>query len=287
MRILVLPGIGDIYWTMVALPALLERWGETEPPEVWVWDFDGRRRSLEYVERVPFVRAGGYWRHDNKPLEFRRSYMEDGESVFPDFRGFDVYLAANGALRWGRTVEEAFDVPCDWRFPLRTTEAEAKWADTYRQTYGRYVVAHFSDFGMFGKWVRAWGVHGCVQLVREVQDRTGLPVLLTGSHWDTALSAKVAEHTGAVDLSGKTDADQFYALFRNAAGCIGWCGGNTILATAFGVPTVMGWSKYFPDARFFTNACPPESLGNWYLPFTVETDTPRGAAELFVDLLHG
>lgn len=285
MKILVLPGMGDIYWTAVALEDFA-RFHGCDKPEVWVWNFDGRPRSLEYVERIPFVTAGGYWSEPHDVPEFRESYLDDGRSVFPDFHGFDFYLSANGALRHGRTVEDAFaGYRTDWYFPLLQTDAERAHEEAARAKWGKYIVAHFSEFGMFSHWVRAWGEGGCAQLVRLVQEETGRPVLLTGCEWDRPFASAVAKRADAVSLCGATDLDAFFGLFRGASGCIGWCGGNTIKATYLRKPTLIAWSRYFRDPRFYRNACPPDAWGQWYEAAVVEDETPRTVAARFIDLL--
>lgn len=287
MKLLVLPGMGDIYWTAVALQSFARKHCPGERPEVWVWDFDGRRRSLEYVERIPFVQAAGYWEHPQVEPEFTESYMKRGRSIFPDFRGFDFYLAANGMLRQGGTVEEAFrGYETDWYFPLVQTEREREHETEAREKWGRYIVAHFSAFGMFRNWVSRWGAGGCAELVRGVQDATGMPVLLTGCEWDRPFAEQVATKSGAESVCGATDLDAFFGLFRGAAGCIGWCGGNTIKATYLRKPTVIIWSRYFRNAGFYRNACPPDSWGKWYEAAVVEQDSPREVVRRFARVME-
>lgn len=286
MKLLLLPGMGDIYWVTVALQSFIQTHAPGERPEVWIWDFDGRKRSLEYVERIPFVTAAGYWEHPLIEPEFTESYMKDGRSIFEDFHGFDFYLSANGVLRQGGTVERAFrGYETDWYFPLKRTEREREEEADARATWGRHVVAHLSEFGMFRHWVARWGEKGCAELVREVQNLTRLPVLLTGCEWDRPFAEVVARRAGAVSLCGETDMDKFFGLFRGAAGCIGWCGGNTIKATYLKIPTLIIWSRYFKDPRFYRNACPPDAFGKWYETAVVEQDPPASVARQFSNLL--
>lgn len=285
-RILVLPGIGDIYWVAVALQSFAKQHG-LEDLELTVWDFDGRRRSAEYVERIPFVRCGGYFNrppHPHKLPAFRQSYLTGECSVFPGLFGFDLYMAANGALRTGYTVEEAFGVECDWYFDLTRTQAEGDAEVAMRQEYGPYIVTHFSEFGMFTAWVRAWGVDKCAALLTRVHAATGCTMLLTGCDWDRPFAAKIAAKCprGVVDLTGDTNPDTFFGMLRGAAGVLGWCGGNTILATALRIPTLIAWSRAFPDARFFRNACPPDAIGNHYAACVVEAHTPAQAERMFL-----
>lgn len=287
MKILLLPGMGDIYWCAVALQSFIKRHCPGEIPDVFVWDFDGRKRSLEYVERIPFLRAAGYWENPIVQPEFNESYMRGGRSIFPGLGGFDFYLSANGVLRQGGTVEEAFKgYDTNWYFPMTRTEAEVEHGRAARERWGEYIVAHISDFGMFKQWAKAWGVGGCAELVRGVQGATGLPVLLTGCEWDRPFAEAVAQKAGAQSVCGATDLDAFFGLFRNAAGCIGWCGGNTIKATYLKVPTLIIWSRYFKDPRFYRNACPPDSWGGWYEAAVVEDGRPRHVVKRFASLME-
>ena len=105
MKILVIPGIGDIHWVLLKMESFIKKNCKGEIPEVWVWNFDGRPRSGEYIERIPFVKFGGYL---NKPMDmdkyrFEESYMrgDPAYSIIPKFHGFDYYMCFNGMLRVG------------------------------------------------------------------------------------------------------------------------------------------------------------------------------------------
>jgi hypothetical protein len=258
---------------------------------VAVWDFDGRLRGKEFVERLPFVRAASYFHkppHPRKVPEFQQSYRTGTASVFPGLFGFDYYLACNGALRNGRTVEEAFGVTANWYLDLKRTTQEV-WAEQqFVRTYGRYVVCHFSDFGIFKPWVAAWDAAACAAFCRAVHKQTGATMLLTGCTWDQAFSQQVALKAGVAvrNLCGKTSPDTFFGMLRGAVGVAGWCGGNTILATALRKPTLIAWSiREFPNEAFFHTACPPDAVGRHYVPVVVERETPGSAAAKFGALL--
>jgi hypothetical protein len=294
-RILVLPGIGDIYWVLVKLEAFCRREG-LGTPEVHVWDLDGRARGLDFLERVPFVTVGEYWkpepgRRKGLPREFQESYHQARRVVYPHFRGFDYYIAVNGQLRHGRSVDEAMPgLDSNWMFPLemRVLPEDAEAAAIFQSSLPeRYIVAHFSKFGMFEKWVQHWNAKDCAEYVRRIEAATGYSVILTGSKWDEGFASEItAAGWPGLNLVGLTGPAEFYALWRGASGCIGWCGGNTILATALRVPTQIIWSRtHFPAEGFWRFACPPEADRKWYDYGAVEDWTPARAAERFVKLL--
>lgn len=294
-RILVLPGLGDIYWVAVGLQSFLQRQGVVDRPELWIWDFDGRPRALDYVSRIPFVTPGGYWTHTHEVPEFREAYHGPGRSVFPEFHGFDWFLSANGILKQGGTVEQAFPgCEIDWRFPLAPLEERPaprggfvgrKWqrGNGLDREEHSYLVAFVSDHGMFRHWTRRWTDVACTRWLRQVQDESGLEVILTGSAWDRPFSDRVARMGGITSLVGQTDYAEFESLFRGAAGCLGFCGGNTIFGTYLGIPTQIVWSrKQFPRREFFRNAVAP---GSPYDPVVVEETVPKTAARHFVGML--
>lgn len=291
-RVLVLPGIGDVYWVAVAMRAWMAKHGIQDAPTLDVWDFDGRRRSLEFIERLEFVKAGAYFDkppHPFKLPEFQDTYHTGARSDVAGFLGYDHYLAVNGALVNGRTIADALGVDpdaLDWYPTLRRTPADLEAEGRYVARFGRYCVLHFSAFGMFKHWVKAWDVHRCAEFILEAEAATGLTMVLTGSEWDRPLCAELAEMTGAVNLAGETNAEEFYGILHGAAAVAGWCGGNTILATALRVPTLILWSeKHFPNAGFYRTSCPPDSFGKRYQAGTVERTTPRDAVDLLTRAL--
>jgi hypothetical protein len=154
-RILVLPGMGDIHWVALKLRAFCESQG-IEKPELWIWDIDGRKRSLEFVQRLPMATAGGYWEQaltaDIRPAFFG-SYMRPGADVVPGFMGFDWFLCFNGSLRWGRNLERDIlpGLAADWGYELAQTREEAMLGEAFRAT-GRYVLLYFSGHGMFSHY---------------------------------------------------------------------------------------------------------------------------------------
>src|SRR5690606_12822491 len=131
MKILVLPGMGDILWVATFLQSFIAT-HDLGVPEVYVWDFDGRKRSLEYVERIPFVRAAGCVEHPNShPARGPSYHRRRHQSSHTDVLGHHNYLAVNAALWRGRSTPDAVPYDVDWYFPMVQPEAEAQWGETY------------------------------------------------------------------------------------------------------------------------------------------------------------
>jgi hypothetical protein len=289
-KILVLPGIGDIHWVMLKMQSFIKK-NLTEPPDIYVWNFDGRPRSLEFVQRIPFVNAAGYWNEStaiNHPM-FIETYMKSGRPIIEDFHGFDYFLCVNGQLRSGRNFERDIlpEYNINWDYPLNKTYAENIYAALCRERKP-YILLYFSDHGMFGHWMRRWPEESVLEFIRNIKKALpGYSLVLSGSPWDVPLTNKIVGKVnvdGLFNLTGETSFDKFMAILRSADGFAGWPGGNTILGTHLHVPTYILWSSYFVV---------PEFRSNWLCPDrpciydSVDDISATDAASKFVRFIAG
>ena len=288
-RILLIPGLDDIHWVMLKMQDLIAKSGMSKP-EIWIWNFDGRPRSLDFVKRIPFVTAGGYW---DEPMDkhqkiFNSAYLTGDIDQLTPFREFDHFICFNGSLRVGRDIERDIlpGITCDWDYPIARTETEDILARRISAQAGRYVLLYFSDHGMFRTWLRHWTprkIREFIQHARELlPDRR---FLLTGSTWDAPFNQTVCNLPGLMNLVGKTSFDELVGLVRRADAFAGWCGGNTMLSAHLRIPTLMLWSDYFKDSRFQRNWIDRSRLGSTYVPISVERKTPREAAEILARMI--
>lgn len=292
-KILVLPGIGDIYWVATVLEDFCKV-NNLGVPDVYIWDIDGRRRSIEFAQRIPFINTIGYFDAPHKNVEgFHESYRTGERCVFPGTLGFDYYIAFNGWLQAGKPIDGSIPgVKTNWSFQLLRTEEDLDAEAALRKAFpDGYILAHLSSFGMFRHWIKKWKSVGCAILVKHIQKATGLPVLITGCEWDAPFAEKIMQqlkgrHENIYNYCTLTTPDQFYGMLHGATGMVGWCGGNTILATHLKVPTLMLWSNvYFTEPAFYRHACSPESWENWYESRVIEESKPEIIAQEFVSLL--
>lgn len=284
-RILVIPGIGDLHWVALKLASFCEVHG-IKHPEVWVWNFDDRPRSLEFVQRLPFVKAGGYW---NQPLTnewrtaFNSCYMLGTKDVISPFGEFDYFICINGALRQGRKIADILpECQIEWDYPLRRTSEELMFGSE-QNWQGQYLLLYFSDQGMFLQWLKAWPIAKVANFIDTLHKL--LPeyrLLLTGSAWDQNFTDELIKKVTAPTeyLVGHTNFDQFMGLIRYASGFVGWCGGNTIVSTHIGTPTYMLWSDYFCKGMQ-TNWVDPNKIGRIYSYDNVANISEIEAAKRF------
>ena len=262
MRILLIPGIGDIHWVMLKMEAWIEQNCKGKKPEIWIWNFDNRPRSADFVKRIPFVKFGGYF---NKPIEldrvrFHKSYMTGQYSEIKNFHGFDAYICVNGALRVGRQMSQILPkCKTNWDYEINLDGCESPIKE-------KYIIFYFSDHGMFTQWVSAMPPEKIKQFAKSIK---GHRLILTGSSWDKPFNEGLSD-SGLENWCGDTSLDELLGLIKGASAFIGWCGGNTIISQHLNTPTLMLWSNYF-DKPFQTNWVKPEKIGSIYIPMNVES----------------
>jgi len=287
--ILVLPGMGDIYWVLVKLESFIKK-HQIENPVIYTWELQPHKnnRSADYIKRIPFVTYGGPWYHDQNLPEFKEIYFGT-EWLIPNFQGFDYLFSVNGVLRNGYDLNSfGLDtLDTNWYFPLTESQAENEAYEQYA-SYGDYVVAYFTATEMYQHWMRSLSPDDIYNIFKTIHVKTGCKILMTGCHWDKGLADKIrAKDTEGFiqDIIGDTTIDQLFALIKRAKGMIGWCGGNTIKSVYFKTPTVILWSKYFPNEGFYKYSVPPDSIGNWHDIKVVERDSASDIADSMVSLI--
>lgn len=271
--LLLLPGMGDIYWACTKIESYMKKHGIAEPMDTWIWNFDGRPRSIEYARLFPFLNVIGY--HDTPPPDshdhvFKESYITGPRTFFHNYRGFDLYVAANGALRAGMSLHETDpEYEVNWHPPmLELPVALEQEVKKFKNIVGPYIITHFSDMGMFKNWVRVLPAEEVATLLFNIAKHTGKSIVLTGCEWDAKFNHSIIEEimklqyasqsfSVVLNKTGQTSMHELLVLMQNSDGMIGWCGGNTIMCNYYGIKNVIFWHDYFKDNGFYTNSVPP------------------------------
>lgn len=280
-QILVPAGIGDAYWSLTKLPGFLRAHGLPALADVWVQDEGGPRRTEPFLRTVPSVHAAGY--RDTRGREFKpiwhEAYMQHGRREFPNVCGTDWFIAYNGVLRHGASldvIDPAYGT--DWRMKMHISQ-EAREMQRELQCGGPYAVAYFVSAGMYSHWLSDFPVAQILEALRKLRDEVGR-VVFVGAEWDrksVGMQLATAEPASAtwVNLIGQTSYDQLVGTLRGASAVVGWPSGATLLGPAWGVPTMLVWNKYF-QREFWAHACPPDA------PY-VTVDSSQLTPEVFVE----
>lgn len=289
-RILVPPGIGDIYWVMVKMQGFCKA-NRIKKPEIWIDAPNDKKRSLQFVERIPFVTAGGYHTSHNgvgptEKLAGRKrrlgatdpirheAYLEDKRHAFRDFEGFDWFISVNGSINTGKSLYEIeTDWETNWNFPLIITAGEQYYGKRFKSRVGQYVVCSFFDQGFYKRWLMKMPVKAIYQVLADIHDATGYKIVLTGADWDIRginHSLMEMDNGRLLSMVGKTTLEEYFGILRNAKGCIGFPAGNTMLGPAFNTPTVLIWDDFFnkgmhvntvrPNSKYFAANTKEQSI---------------------------
>ena len=296
LRILVPPGAGDIYWSLVKIPGFLRSIGrEGEIPEIIISSPDPEKdRSLAYVQSVPFVHAVGYLRQSPKSPAWsaiwQEAYHEDGRRLFQGIEGCDAFLAYNGVLRWGKSLELVDEEwGAEWMIPLHRSIEERAFEESLRSSVGRYIIGYVVTHGMYSKWLAEFGLDCCARSFREAAEELDAKVVLVGASWDRGFAgekealAQLGDR--AVNLVGQTTWAQLMGAMHGAEGVMGLPSGITILSTTLRKPTMLWWNQFF-HRDFWRNACPPQSWLEWYRAEDTRTASPETSASLLSALVQ-
>lgn len=257
-RVVFLPGIGDIYWSLVRFPFIAQERGLSNPVDVsiiQVADEQRDSRSIQYLQKFPFLSTRSVTLIPERKI-FEKLYWQDEGVVFQN--GL-LYIGYNGWLRKGGDLRRKGSV--NWYPPFFIPLKVKERAERYREMYGSYVVVYLTDDGMFRDWVRKFTPDQVNQVLNHIRRKH--KIVWVGSEWDvdTCFSSYARED---VDCRGKTDFDEVTSLILGSYAVFGYCSGLTFFSVFLKKPTYILWSKYFEDERFFVNSLPEDSLGNWY-----------------------
>lgn len=277
--VLVPSGIGDAFWSLTKIQGCMQSLGITELPIIRIQAQNDKQRSSPLIDRIPFVENGGYHIIGNNFPEFKEAYIQNARNLFTGVDGLDYFLAFNGGLRNGFSLEQLHpEWPVVWYPPMFEPKAEERYGKQASTKYGKYIVAYFVHHGMYQTWLQELNVKSIYKILLSLSKQTGTKIIFVGSPWDVGSTPKelVGLNAGKdnfIDLTGQTNLDELFGLMKHSEGVIGFPSGITCLAPVFKIPTVMIWSTYFVEP-FHANCCPPDSLHKWYEPVLTYKHTP-------------
>jgi len=251
MLIAVPPGIGDAFWALTKIPAMLREAGESKA-DLIVAD-NAPRRSKEFLEAFDFIGKVEY-----KPLRFTLGTHKCGRynywptrSVHPECAGA-IWLIPNEHLEQGLRLETWLtEYEIDWHIQERFLwqESDLDFAAQLKQRLGEYVVFYLGpeEGNTTGGHNRGgiWSMADWVTLGLEI----GKPIVVVGAEYDRSYSNKVLDLAHArgshwLDYVGRWPIGRTFAVVREAAACISYQSGIGIFATYLRVPTAMWWRAY-------------------------------------------
>lgn len=269
VRILVPPGIGDIYWVLVKLRAFLKQQGITARPELTAVSYAMPQgihlRGTHYLRLFDWFDIGEPATVPNDPALqaiWDEAYMGPGRSIFPDVMGFDFFMAYNGRINSGGWLEDD-ELACEWDvLKLDLTARAGQW----RETIGRYSVQFWPFYGSYESHLKQFGMRSILSGLEVLPD---MKHVFIGAKWEREMNPQVfemmAKLPGSVDLIGQTELLDTLSLMAGADVIVGYHAGMTNLAAAFGMKTALIWDDRYPPSTSI--ACvPPGARGTNYRP---------------------
>lgn len=281
MKTLLLPpGIGDNHWILLKLRSFMEVHAPGETFRAHIWNPDGKPRALEWLQRIPWLEVGGYFRHP-WTHEYNEVYGTGPRQVIEGFEGFDYLIGVNPALERGCAMSEVLpECVTEWDYEVVPTEEEMQFGEHFLRHNGPYILLFFCNHGFYAEhWLQSLSVKklvGFIQALATAYPHTKL--VLTGKDWDVDFSTQLAAAAGTpqvISLAGQTTLPQLLGLIRHARAFVGFPAGNGMVAQHLGCPTLMIWCGESYRARFHkdfsTNWVDPKKVGSVYTPVYVDS----------------
>jgi len=278
--ILLPPGIGDSYWSLIKLPALIER-ENIGIPEIAVAcnkekKYNGHKRAFPFIEMFPFVHSSGFSLstdgESNKKI-WKEAYAQEGRTIFRDVLNCNYFVSYNGHLRIGKSMNEIDpDLKCSWNPKMFVSLEQLNFQKMCQEQFGKYIVFYFIFGGTYSYWTQQFPIKNIIGYIRKVLNRTGLKAVFTGAIWDgddNPLNEIKKNFPDSIDLVGKTTVQQLFGLLKGSELVVGYPSGLTILSASMGIKTLTIWNDYY-NRDFAWNCVQPEVWNKTY--FTENTN---------------
>ena len=271
--VLVPPGMGDSYWSIVKMQAFLEK-NKLAIPDVTIVcnrdrKFGGHLRSVDYLRLFPFIHCTGnaIANHPKFGDLWKEAYAEPGRTIFQNVLGHDYFISYNGHLRVGEELENVDpDLKCDWFPPMFEPLEQERYKEACKKKYGKYLVFYFPGYGTFKHWYSHFSVKELAESLRLACDRTKCTPVFSGARWDAeddTLKKLVNNVPRSVNLMGKTSIVQAFGLMQGSEAVVGYPSGFPIMSAVLKQKTLMIWDQYY-NSEFFWFCCPPTVRGKTY-----------------------
>lgn len=297
-KILLPPGIGDSYWSIVKLQAFMEKYG-TGLPDIYVACNrdrvdNGNRRAFPFIEMFPFLNSTdvsiGRNEHPSLRNLWHEAYSVQGRTVFRNACGCDYFVSYNGHLRFGEELEKVDpDLRCDWHPPMFISVEQERFRKECVAKYGRYIVVHVVFVGTYQFWTKEFPIKSVEESMTHLGKVTGCTPILAGAAWDKRDPSqdRVRKNIrNCVDMRGMTSVEQLFGLMRGAQAVVGYPSGLTIMGAMLGCKTLIIWNHYY-NKDFYWNCAPPDVRGTTYQIETTRDLTQEKIASKVMALLGG
>jgi ubiquinone/menaquinone biosynthesis C-methylase UbiE len=285
-KILVPPGMGDAYWSVVKMQSFMETIGkEGEIPDVYVAcnkdrKREGHKRAFPFLKLFPFLKSTEIsFNTSIYPKEiWLEAYRDAGRTVFEDICGCDYFLSYNGQLSNGFSLDEVDgELDCNWIPDMFESLDQMNYEKACKNKYGKYIVFYFLFHGHYGHWQGEFTKQQMINSVNMICQETDSVPVFAGAVWDSEFEDQtdvINNIPFSIDLRGKTSVEELFGLIKGSKCVVGYPSGLTIMSTVLKQKTVIIWNDYY-NKDFMWNSCPPEVRNKSYLVVNTKDAFPK------------
>jgi len=300
IKLLLPPGVGDSYWTLIKMEAFFKREGINPPVDALVAcprakKHDSHSRVFPYLAMFPFLNSTGEVKFNPRDPVWKEAYLQQGLSIFENVQGCDYFITWNGHQRAGKDLDKDIepDLKCNWYLPRFISLQEENYRQNSIAKYGDYLVFYWSFQGTGRRIFRHFSLEQISDAIGSIVEATGLTPVLVGAVWDLDdVELEKLWHLlpkNSIDLRGKTTIEEVFGLMRGAKAVIGMNSGITIMAGVFGVKTILLYHDYLFTGTvhrdFAWKTFPPDVRKKTYFAEFADTSTPEGFAARAISVI--
>jgi SAM-dependent methyltransferase len=301
IKLLLPPGVGDAYWTLIKMEAFFKREGINPPVDAYVAcprakKHDSHARVFPFLSMFPFLNSTGEVRFNPRDPVWKEAYLQQGRSIFENVQGCDYFITWNGHQRAGKDLNKDIEpgLKCNWHLPRFVSLVEEQYRTASIAKYGDYLVLYWSFQGTGRTLFRHISLEQIAASIGAIIKATGLTPVLVGAVWDMDdVELEKLRHLlpkNTIDLRGKTTIEEVFGLMRGAKAVVGMNSGITIMAGVFGVKTILLYHEYLFTGSvhrdFAWHTFPPDVRKKTYFAEFADTVTGEGFAARAISVIN-
>jgi ubiquinone/menaquinone biosynthesis C-methylase UbiE len=279
-KILLPPGIGDSFWSIIKLQSFIKQKNIGIPDVHVVCNrdrHDGHKRAFPFIQMFPFLNSTGvHFENTNNPKLkkiWKLAYAKAGQTIFRNIHGCDYFISFNGHLKYGKQLHKVNpELECNWFPPMFVSLEQDRYKEEAIKKYGKYIVFYFVFHGTYKYWSNQFPIENVIHYIRDIIDKTGYIPVFVGAPWDLkqsdikAVKRNIPNH---IDLTGKTSLEQVFGLIRGSQLFVGYPSGLTIMGAMLKAKTLIIWNDYY-NRNFAWHCVAPEIRNNTYFALNTE-----------------
>lgn len=239
------PGLGDNYWLMTKMESFRER-NAIDRLRIAVHEDPVHKYTADFLSLIPFIDEV-----ERRPGQFIFPFSMAGGPGTPCIKnshGCDYIMELGSRLSEGDRLEEILpEYETNFHPRIDIPEADVAWADDFkRQVGGKLFLFFTASVGGNRGWNKeCWKVADWIRLAELIHGATGIKPTLIGATWDMDYAEDIRRQDRQQlirqGLVGQTSIARALALLRGADLLAGFSCGIPMVATYFGVPTILFW----------------------------------------------